>query len=95
MSLKDHGKLMLVTLGWFTTGLTVLISSVCMYKYLTGLFLMTRLRDMSIPELLSLLLRVERMVKIMMVVTIVSIILYVFNYLYALNNYVDISDVQL
>jgi hypothetical protein len=38
MSLKDHGKLMLVTLGWFTTGLTVLISSVCMYKYLTGLF---------------------------------------------------------
>ena len=56
---------------------------------------MIRLRDMSIPELLSLLSRVERMVKIMMVLTIVSIILYVFNYLYALNNYVDISDVQL
>ena len=38
MTLKDHGKLMLVTLGWFTTGSTALIASVCMYKYLTGLF---------------------------------------------------------
>ena len=38
MTLKDHGKLMLVTLGWFATGSTVLFTRVCIYKYLTNIF---------------------------------------------------------
>ena len=37
MKIKEHGTLMLVTLGWFATGATILCASVCIYGYLTGL----------------------------------------------------------
>ena len=38
MELKEHGKLMLVTLGWFATGASILCGSICIYRYLTGMF---------------------------------------------------------
>ena len=43
---------------------------------------MKKLVDMSIPEALSLLSRLERMVKIMAIITIVSTIFYFVNYLF-------------
>jgi len=38
MKIKEHGKTMLVTLGWFVTGLIIVFTSICTYAYLTGLF---------------------------------------------------------
>tara|TARA_Y100001970_G_scaffold257078_1_gene335385 strand:+ start:642 stop:884 length:243 start_codon:yes stop_codon:yes gene_type:complete len=47
---------------------------------------MTKLHDMSIPHLLSLLSRLERMVKIMAIITIASTAFYILNYWMASNN---------
>jgi hypothetical protein len=47
---------------------------------------MTKLHDMSIPELLSLLSKLERMVKIMVIITIASTAFYILNYLVTTNN---------
>tara|TARA_Y100000401_G_scaffold113577_1_gene114419 strand:- start:2315 stop:2512 length:198 start_codon:yes stop_codon:yes gene_type:complete len=47
---------------------------------------MTRLHDMSMPELLSLLSKLERMVKIMAIITITSTAFYILNYLITSNN---------
>ena len=37
MKIKEHGKTMLVTLGWFATGLIIVFTSICTYSYLIGL----------------------------------------------------------
>lgn len=37
MKIKEHGKTMLVTLGWFVTGLVIVFTSICTYSYLVGL----------------------------------------------------------
>jgi hypothetical protein len=47
---------------------------------------MTKLHEMSIPHLLSLLSRLERMVKIMAIITIASTAFYILNYLMMSNN---------
>ena len=47
---------------------------------------MTRLHEMSIPELLSLLSKLERMVKIMGIIAIASTVFYIVNYLVTMNN---------
>lgn len=47
---------------------------------------MTKLHDMSIPELLSLLSKLERMVKIMGIIAIASTVFYIVNYLVTMNN---------
>ncbi len=41
---------------------------------------------MSVPELLSLLSKLERMVKIMAIITITSTVFYIVNYLVTMNN---------
>ena len=41
---------------------------------------MIRLQDMSIPELLSLISKLEKMVKIMAIVAVSSAIFYILNY---------------
>jgi hypothetical protein len=47
---------------------------------------MTKLHDMSIPEFLSLLSKLERMVKIMAIIAIASTAFYILNYLVTINN---------
>ena len=47
---------------------------------------MIKLQDMSIPELLSLISKLERMVKIMAIITIASTAFYILNYWMASNN---------
>ena len=47
---------------------------------------MTKLHDMSIPELLSLLSKLERVVKIMAIITIASTVFYIVNHLVMMNN---------
>ena len=47
---------------------------------------MTKLHDMSIPELLSLLSKLERVVKIMAIITITSTVFYIVNHLGMMNN---------
>jgi hypothetical protein len=47
---------------------------------------MTKFHDMSVPELLSLLSKLERMVKIMAIITITSTVFYIVNYLVTTNN---------
>ncbi len=47
---------------------------------------MTKLHDMSIPELLSLLSKLERVVKIMAIITIASTVFYIVNHLVTMNN---------
>tara|TARA_B100000287_G_scaffold268328_1_gene252350 strand:+ start:222 stop:413 length:192 start_codon:yes stop_codon:yes gene_type:complete len=47
---------------------------------------MTKFHDMSVPELLSLLSKLERMVKIMAIITITSTVFYIVNYLVTMNN---------
>lgn len=47
---------------------------------------MTKLHDMSIPELLSLLSKLERVVKIMAIITITSTVFYIVNHLVMMNN---------
>jgi len=37
MKIKEHGKTMLVTLGWFATGLIIVFTSICTYAYIIGL----------------------------------------------------------
>ena len=37
MKIKEHGKTMLITLGWFLTGLVIVFTSICTYSYLIGL----------------------------------------------------------
>ncbi len=44
---------------------------------------MRKLDDMSVPELLSLLSRLERMAKIMAIITIASTIFYFVNYFFS------------
>ena len=47
---------------------------------------MTKLHDMSIPELLSLLSKLERVVKIMAIIPITSTVFYIVNHLVMMNN---------
>lgn len=47
---------------------------------------MTKLHDMSIPELLSLLSKLERVVKIMAIITIALTVFYIVNHLVMMNN---------
>ena len=47
---------------------------------------MTKLHDMSIPELLSLLSKLERVVKIMAIISITSTVFYIVNHLVMMNN---------
>lgn len=47
---------------------------------------MTKLHDMSIPELLSLLSKLERAVKIMAIITIALTVFYIVNHLVMMNN---------